>query len=367
MAIEMCESAVTSPARAVQTGEKTVYEIQPLHDRRWSELVDRHPRSSVFHTSAWLNALHRTYAYEPVAYTTSPPDCRLEDGLAFCRVASWITGRRLVSLPFSDHCEPLALGTGSLARLIAGVESYAKADGCRYAEIRPASAQDLLPTDFGIGRRYFLHRLDLRAGATELFRQFHKDCIQRKIRRAEREGLDIRQGRDAGILKQFYGLVVRTRRRQGLPPQPVAWFRNVLDCMGESAVIRLATSNGRPIAGIFTLQYRNCLYYKYGASDARFHNLGAMPFLFWHAIQHAIRQGLEELDMGRSDCNHAGLIAFKEHLGARRSLLAYWRSPPHPATVSDSAWRQQLGRLFCRYLPSGFLTVAGRLLYRHIG
>ena len=27
--------------------------------------------------------------------------------LVFCRIHSWLTGRRLVSLPFSDHCEPL--------------------------------------------------------------------------------------------------------------------------------------------------------------------------------------------------------------------------------------------------------------------
>ena len=40
----------------------------------------------------------------------SPPDEPLENGFLFCRVESWLTGRRLVSLPFSDHCEPLCKG-----------------------------------------------------------------------------------------------------------------------------------------------------------------------------------------------------------------------------------------------------------------
>jgi hypothetical protein len=329
--------------------------------------VDRHPHSSAFHTAAWLEVLRRTYGYEPVAFTTSPPGCALENGVVFCRVSSWITGRRLVSLPFSDHCEPLASGIETLLPLMVAAESHAKAQGCKYAEIRPLSAGCLLPPVFGAGRRYFLHRLDLRPGAAELFRHFHKDCIQRKIRRAGRERVEIREGSDDLTLKDFYGLVLRTRRRQGLPPQPLAWFRNVLACMGESARIRLAIRNGRPIAGILTLQYRNCLYYKYGASDASFHNLGGMPFLFWHAVQDAIQHGLEELDLGRSDCDQAGLIAFKEHLGARRSLLTYGRSPSPSEQPSETLWRREWIRRACRCLPSGFLTVAGRLLYRHIG
>src|SRR6266567_1385351 len=84
-----------------------VYQIQPIQDPRWVELVDRHPRSSVFHTVAWLEALTRTYGFQPIAYTTSPPGCSLGNGLVLCRVESWITGGRLISLPFSDHCEPL--------------------------------------------------------------------------------------------------------------------------------------------------------------------------------------------------------------------------------------------------------------------
>ena len=93
--------------RGVEPRPSAVCRIQPLQDPRWAELVNRHPRSSVFHTVAWLEALHRTYGYQPVVYTTCPPGVALEDGLVFCRVTSWLTGRRLVSLPFSDHCDPL--------------------------------------------------------------------------------------------------------------------------------------------------------------------------------------------------------------------------------------------------------------------
>src|SRR5271155_4012640 len=84
-----------------------VFELDPTKDARWSEFVERHPKASVFETVGWLQALQHTYGYEPVTFTTSPPTDELKNGIVFCRVNSWLTGRRLVSLPFSDHCEPL--------------------------------------------------------------------------------------------------------------------------------------------------------------------------------------------------------------------------------------------------------------------
>src|SRR5579862_5526560 len=77
------------------------YQLDPTQDPRWTELVGRHPKASVFHTVGWLKALRCTYGYEPVAFTTSPPSGGLKNGIVFCRINSWLTGKRLVSLPFS--------------------------------------------------------------------------------------------------------------------------------------------------------------------------------------------------------------------------------------------------------------------------
>src|ERR1700691_1050981 len=94
--------------RDVTCSQRTaVHEIDPLTDRRWDEFVRRCSQSSVFHTVAWLQALHRTYGCEPIVFSTAPPGTEIENGLVFCRVESWLTGTRLVSLPFSDHCDAL--------------------------------------------------------------------------------------------------------------------------------------------------------------------------------------------------------------------------------------------------------------------
>lgn len=85
----------------------TLYCLDPLIDSRWDDLVETHPSSSVFHRKEWLKTLADTYAYQPFVLTSTAPGMKLSDGIAFCEVKSWVTGKRLVSLPFSDHSEPL--------------------------------------------------------------------------------------------------------------------------------------------------------------------------------------------------------------------------------------------------------------------
>lgn len=337
-----------------------VRELDPLTDPRWRA-------ASIFHTPGWLKALQQTYGYTPSVLTTSQPGQPLTNGLVFCRVASWLTGRRLISLPFSDFCEPLAATTEELLPLIAGLQQIAAAEHCKYAELRPLTHFPAPPPGFQISQSFYHHQLDLRPGAASVYEHFHKDCIQRKIRRAAKEGIVITEGTTSEDLQHFHRLVLQTRRRHGLPPQPFAWFRNLTACLDTAATIRLAKKDGKPIAGIFTAIHGKTVHYKYGASDAAFHRLGAMPFLFWHAIQDAAQRGLEVLDFGRTDCDNSGLIEFKEHFGATRATVSYWRSPAHaPRLAAGNTWKSRLMHHACAHFPDCALSTLGALLYRHV-
>ena len=65
-----------------------------------------------------MQALKQTYHYEPVGYTQAAPGEEFSSALVFCRVKSWLTGQRLVSMPFSDHCEPLVDSATELQALL---------------------------------------------------------------------------------------------------------------------------------------------------------------------------------------------------------------------------------------------------------
>jgi len=345
-----------------------VWTIDPLRDDRWSDLVARHPNATAFHTRGWLNALRTTYGYEPVAFTTSAPSEKLTNALLFCVVQSRFTGSRLVSLPFSDHCDPLVQDVGQLQALCAHVEALGRTQGWKYVELRTGGDTFVAEGGFRGCAIYRWHRLNLRPSLDALYKGFHKDCIRRRIRHAERQGLRYEEGRNESLLRQFYDLIVQTRLRKHLPPQPFEWFQNLVECMGKAVSIRVAFKEHQPIAGILTLDHGNKVYYKYGASDAAFNNLGATPMLFWQVIKAAKAAGMEELDLGRSELDNRGLIRFKERWSAEGIPLSTWRAPAG-AVLSPAveSLKLRMAKMVCAYSPSRLLILAGRLLYRHIG
>ncbi len=352
-----------------------LHEIDPLQDPRWGAFVEGHPRASVFHTIPWLDALHRTYGYKPIAYTTSPPGVDLQNALVFCRVESGITGRRMVSLPFSDHCEPLVDSAEELESILSSLQALRLSGDWKYIEIRPlnsslcrSSAQE----GFRPSNQYCFHTIDLRPQENELFREFHESSVQRRIRRAERAGLVCECGRSSALLRKFHQLMLLTRRRHKLLPQPEEWFRNLIECMGEALKIWVVSRENIPVASILTLRFRNILVFKYGCSDSAYRRLGSTPLVFWKAIQQAKSDGVQLFDLGRSDCDNAGLIAFKDHWASVRSLLTYWRfTAPAKNQLKGESRKLELANHFLgllpRFLPKSLHKAAGGIFYRHFG
>jgi hypothetical protein len=348
----------------------TVYTIDPLTDARWDALLLRHRRASVFHARGWLSALKESYGYTPVVFTTSAPDGPLENGVVFCAVQSWITGQRLVSLPFSDHCEPLTSSPAEHVEILAHVREHVIRRPFKSVEIRPlsvADAEELAAVELAPSEKFCLHLLSLDPSLEELFRGLHKNCIQRKVRRAEKEGLGYERGRSEPMLRDFYELLIQTRRRHRLPPQPVKWFRHLIAAFGEQLTICVASKDHRPVAAILTLSFKRTLTYKYGCSADGFSRLGGTPFLFWKTIQEAKESGMAQLDLGISELDNVGLITFKDRLGARRTPLTRFCFPRwRTRRALGGGIRRLAGKLLHR-LPAPFLTAAGRVLYRHFG
>lgn len=344
-----------------------VHTLDPLTDPRWSVFVEQHPAASVFHSCGWLRALQITYGYEPLAVTTSGPTEPLTNALLFCVVRSWVTGDRVVSLPFTDHCEPLVDNIHQLRTLCANLETLRRTHGCKYAEMRTSGA--FLDTEEALRECevYRWHRLDLRPSLDALYKGFHKSCIRRRIRHAERKPLRYEEGRSESLVRSFYALIVLTRSRQHLPPQPFEWFHNLVAQMGENVCLRVAFVQDRPVAGILTMDHGKAVYYKYGGSDAEFNHLGATTMLFWRTIQAAKASGRELLDFGRSDSENRGLIRFKERWGAQGVRLTLWRSPLHEVSPALERLKTRLAKAVCASVPFKMLVFAGRHMYRHVG
>jgi CelD/BcsL family acetyltransferase involved in cellulose biosynthesis len=281
-----------------------------------------------------------------------------------------------VSLPFSDHCEPLADDPDCETHILTTVAESMREQNFRYFETRPLNTASRVAPAWlcESTREYCFHRIDLTPDAQTLFRNFHKDSIQRKIRRAEREGLRYEVGRSQQLVDAFYDLQVITRKRHGLPAQPKAWFQNVLACLGPAARIRVTYKDEIPTASIFTMRHKDTIVYKYGASDHAYNNLGGMHLLFWNAIKEAKLANLRTFDLGRSAFDNQGLITFKDRWGALRTTLSYSRftcshSPKvaYDIPISGPTNSERLAVKVFSVMPTFLSRALGALLYRHVG
>jgi lipid II:glycine glycyltransferase (peptidoglycan interpeptide bridge formation enzyme) len=240
----------------------------------------------------------------------------------------------------------------------------------KYVELRPMQdsfGDTVKKLGFNAVAKYLLHRVDLEPAAEEIFRRTHKNSVQRTVRRAKREGVVEVCGKSEGLLREFYRLMVRTRARHNLPPQPYAWFRNLLHCLGEAADLRLAYAKNVPVAAVLIIRFKDTSYYKYGCSDERFHKLGAMPFLFWRAILHSKTSGSRTFDLGRTEEDQQGLITFKNHLTPTHQDLTYWKFPCEPSLTSNQDWKLRMVKGVCARTPNRLLPLMGTMIYRHIG
>src|SRR5262245_35388440 len=345
-----------------------IYRLDPLSDPRWQRFVQKHPGAGVFHSRPWLEALHDTYGYEPVAYAVIGPDQELVSGIPFCKIRSFVTGRRLVSLPFSDHCQPLVENAEELMALLAAAQDDVRREGFKYLELRPLhlAEQELVLARLSKSSEAVVRCCDLARSRPEIVGGFHKSCILRRIRGGH-ANLVCEEGRSEFLLGKFYRLLVFTRRRLQLPPQPLAWFRNLVDRLGDALTIRVLSTEGVPIASTLTLTFKRVVTYKYSCSNPQFNSLGGTIHLIWGIIQDAMQAGATELDWGKSDLDTPGLIVFKDHWGAAKSPLTFYRYPASVMTCAQNPAVVAASKRLLRAFPDPVFTAVGGFLYRHVG
>ena len=170
-------------------------------------------------------------------------------------------------------------------------------------------------------------------------------------------------------MTSFYQLHCETRRRHGLPPQPLRFFesiqKNLID-FGLGEVV-LAGLDGTFVAGAVFLRSAGRAIYKFGASSTAHWDLRPNQWVMWHGIRHLVTAGCSELHFGRTSQSDKGLSRFKRSWGCRSETLQYFRHD----TLSDR-WLASAGQkaeshpLIFGKLPLMLNRLAGRLIYPHL-
>jgi hypothetical protein len=161
----------------------------------------------------------------------------------------------------------------------------------------------------------------------------------------------------------------RTRKRHGLPPQPISFFLNIHDEVIKPGLgfVVTASIGSRPVAAAVFFHFGKKAVYKFGASDERFQSLRGNNMIMWEGIRFLAQNGVATLHFGRTSLENDGLRRFKLTWGTEEKAIEYFKFD----TVAE-AWviGREAAPAFCEAifgrLPLALNRLAGAAIYPHL-
>ena len=335
--------------------------IDPRIGSEWDRLVGSHPDAGIFHSSSWARVLCGTYGHTPF-YVHVCDKNRTAALLPLLEVSASLTGRRGISLPFSDFCSPLFFDDSARSFLLTELSHLARAKNWKFFELRggPTPQATAIPSAIFYG-----HQIELHHGAEQLFGHL-ASSVRRAIRKAAKNFVVAEISRTPESLSVFYQLHLRTRRRHGLPPQPFKFFLNIQKELIDNNLgfVVLARAASRAVAAAMFFRSGTTALYKYAASYERYQQLRGSDLVLWEGIQFLIKTGSQSLHLGRTSLDNSGLRKFKLGWAVTEQMLHYFRFD-----VARNSWLSTSSRpgtwhktVFGR-LPLKINQLAGAMIY----
>lgn len=218
-----------------------------------------------------------------------------------------------------------------LSFLLQDLKLRAKQSGCQFIRISPLMLKgSSLQSFVKLGFRNAPMRmhpeltwvLDVTPDEATLLQNMRK-TTRYSIKKAEKDGVTVRQSADAQDIDVFWKVYETTVKRQQFTPFSKVYLRTEFETFSKNDAIRFffGTYQGEVISAAIVVYDEISGYYHHGASDQRFAKVPASYLVQWHAIQEAKRRGCNLYNfwgvVPEADVKHpwAGLSLFKRGFG----------------------------------------------------
>ena len=266
----------------------------------------------------------------------------------------------MISLPFSDCGEPLAIDDEARSDFLSALAS---ANQTASIEVRGTAG----PAPWKNVECFSHWTLDLKRPLSEINAGFSRN-VRSGIKRGRKDEIQIDRGTSADYVKRFFDLQLESRRRLGVPPQPFKFFSSVHEKFSRTGncEVWFATLYGRDQAGAVVLRNDDQLCYKWSARVEHGHP-GANHLLVASMLEEFAGTA-SAIDFGRCDVRNQGLVRSKIELGCVLRPLPYAFFPTAPQSISSEVLTgpaRILSSVWKR-LPLPVTRVLGDVLYRYV-
>ena len=339
--------------------------VVPWKDPYWQKLVGNYP-STVFHSPEWMQVLKETYNFDIRAYVLLDAGGEPRAGIPYCYVED-MGGKRIVSLPFSDFCDPLVNNGDDWTPLINKLLA-------EQHQVRLRCVHNGVPLKdkrFDLINQAQWHCVDMQPDLDTIWNNL-QGSARRAINKARKSGIIVEIAQSEEELRAFFILHLKLRKNKfQLLAQPYRFFENIWRYFiaDKKGALMVARCQDQIIGGVMFLEWQNKLYYKFNASNPDFVSLRPNDLIIWKGIKYGKSQGHTHLDFGLSEREHEGLLRYKRKYATDEKTIFFLQYQPEGApTTAETQFRNlmpKLTKLFVdESVPDNVTENAGDMLYR---
>lgn len=249
-------------------------------------------------------------------------------------------------------CGPLIDWTDekTVKKAIATITEVARREKCVFVRLRPQllASEENLRLLKGLGlKKSPMHlaaehtvMIDLKPSLEELLAGMRRQT-RYEVRRAEKLGLTVEQGRDEAMFREFHAVQRETARRQGFVPPKLATLLAEREGFGPNATIyRARNAEGEAVAyGLILRAGQEGDYYE-AASTPLNRKLPGADAVIWQALQDLEKDGFQRFNLwgiapeGEPHHRYAGVTTFKKGFGGE--VVQY--VPAHDLVIAPTRY-----------------------------
>lgn len=342
----------------------SIARLNPIEIKNWNQMILRTGQSSIFHTCEWASVLINSFKYSP-NYIGLIDNSEISLVVPLFGINSIITGRRAISLPFSDHCDPILSAGTNVDELIEFLIDYAKRFHWKYIDFHGGAN---LFKNQPPSQTFYGHRLELTSNLDNIFSAFRSNT-RRNIKKAIKSNVKIHFCNSLEYLDHFYRLHCLTRKRHRLPVQSYDFYLNIYNklIINKMGILLCASHKGIIFSSAVFFHFGDHALFKFGVSDYKYQHLRGNNLLMWEAIKWYSLNGYKTISLGRTAIQHSGLRHHKTGWGCTEYLIKYFRYDLEKRNIvrAENAKRDSTMKYLFRYMPIPMSKIISRILYKH--
>lgn len=332
--------------------------------QRWDDYVRRNAEASPYHLIAWNLAGVAAYKHKQF-YLIAEERNKICGVLPLCLLALPFSRGHLCSLPFCDIGGCLSEDDGIKRKLIDAALEIANRHRISTIHIRSRAAALPATDSEHAGKVSML--LSLPESSATLLASF-KSKLRSQIRKAEKNGLTFRMGRDKSALEQFYHVLSSNMRDIGSPVHSKQWFESIRKRYAQDMAIGIVCKDEIPVGAGMLLFLENKAAIPWASTLSKYNHLAPNMLLYWGLLKYATDRHCTVFDFGRSSYGE-GTYKFKKQWGARAVPLEWKIYSVGGKLTAAKGGSKRMRRIFeslWRRLPLQISNVLGPYIRKYI-